>query len=213
MNRIVIISVLICLCLCAAGCQSNVTVSITENGFAMSDLLLHMGVSVDVVDEKGTIVYQDNFTETESLSIHKWSLPSGVYTAIAKSPGHSSEAVTPFRCGLGRSEVVLNFKEIIIASRVTIDNETPPPGIREDVEVNIYAFDNLNGDNSRKIYTTGIEEDGHFYAVIPPNTYCNPQVNVVIGDTQYFKPGFVDMYDRSNRFLYDFNMPIGLDSK
>ncbi|HCX70285.1 MAG TPA: hypothetical protein DHD79_03485, partial [Firmicutes bacterium] len=62
----------------------------------------------------------------------------------------------------------------------------------------------------RKVYSTGINETGYFYAVIPPNEYLNPQVHVVIGEYQYLKPGLVDMYSRSQRLLYDFNMNIEL---
>jgi len=168
-----------------------------------------MGVSISVSDESGTVVHTDTYDETSGQTIHTWSLAPGNYSAIAESPGHS-KVVMPFRAGLFNREVVINFKEIIIASRVTINNEAPPPGIREDVVVDVYAYDDLDCTNERKVYSTTIDEVGYFYAVIPANTYLNPVAQVVIGNTQYFKPGFVDMYGRSQRLLYDFNMNIDL---
>lgn len=210
MRRIMmLLMIFIFICLGPAGCVVRTEVTITENGFPISDLLLKMGVSISVLDESGTVVQNDTYNEASGQTIHTWSLAPGSYNAIAESPGHS-KVVTPFRAGLFNREVVLNFKEIIIASRVTINNETPPPGIKEDVVVDVYAYDDLDCTNERKVFSMGIDEVRFFYAVIPANTYLNPIAQVVIGNIQYFKPGVVDMYGRSQRLLYDFNMNIDL---
>ncbi|HBE06185.1 MAG TPA: hypothetical protein DCY85_06810 [Firmicutes bacterium] len=208
-RSMMLLMIFIFICLGPAGCAVRTEVTITENGFPISDLLLKMGVNISVLDENGTVVHNDTYDETNGQAVHTWSLAPGNYKAIAESPGHS-KVVMPFRAGLFNREVVLNFTEIIIASRVTINNEAPPPGIWEDVVVDVYAYDDLDCNNERKVYSTGINETGYFYAVIPPNEYLNPQVHVVIGEYQYLKPGLVDMYSRSQRLLYDFNMNIEL---
>ena len=210
MRRIMmLLMIFIFICLGPAGCAVRTKVIITENGFPISELLLQMGVSITVSDESGTVVYTDTYNETNGQTVHTWSLAPGSYSAIAESPGHS-KVVVPFRAGLFSREVAIDFKEIIISSRVTINNETPPPGIREDVVVDVYAYDDLDGNNERKIYSTGINETGHFHAVIPPDVYLNPQVHLVIGEYQYLNPGIVDKYYHSQRLLYDFNMNIDL---
>ena len=208
-RSMMLLMIFIFICLGPAGCAVRTEVTITENGFPISDLLLKMGVNISVLDENGTVVHNDTYDETNGQAVHTWSLAPGDYKAIAESPGHS-KVVMPFRAGLFNREVVLNFTEIIIASRVTINNEAPPPGIWEDVVVDVYAYDDLDGNNERLIYSTTINEEGLFLAIVPPNQYLNPIACVFIDDMMHIKPGFVDMYGRSQRLLYDFNMNIEL---
>ena len=208
-RSMMLLMIFIFICLGPAGCAVRTEVTITENGFPISDLLLKMGVNISVLDENGTVVHNDTYDETNGQAVHTWSLAPGDYEAIAESPGHS-KVVMPFRAGLFNREVVLNFTEIIIASRVTINNEAPPPGIWEDVVVDVYAYDDLDCNNKRKVYSTEIDEAGCFYAVIPADTYLNVLASVVIEETQHIIAGPVDMYGRSQRLLYDFNMNIEL---
>jgi len=210
MRRIMmLLMIFIFICLGPAGCAVRTKVTITENGFPISELLLQMGVSITVSDESGTVVYTDTYNETNGQTVHTWSLAPGSYSAIAESPGHS-KVVVPFRAGLFSREVAIDFKEIIISSRVTINNETPPPGIREDVVVDVYAYNDLDCTNERKIFSTKIDEGGYFYAVIPADTYLNILASVMIDETLHIIAGPVDMYGRSQRLLYDFNMNIDL---
>ena len=204
-----LLMIFIFICLGPAGCAVRTKVTITENGFPISELLLQMGVSITVSDESGTVVYTDTYNETNGQTVHTWSLAPGSYSAIAESPGHS-KVVVPFRAGLFSREVAIDFKEIIISSRVTINNETPPPGIREDVVVDVYAYNDLDCTNERKIFSTKIDEGGYFYAAIPADTYLNILASVMIDETLHIIAGPVDMYGRSQRLLYDFNMNIDL---
>lgn len=60
MRRIMmLLMIFIFICLGPAGCAVRTKVTITENGFPISELLLQMGVSITVSDESGTVVYTD----------------------------------------------------------------------------------------------------------------------------------------------------------
>lgn len=202
MRQAVSLTMLVFFFVFMTGCAAEVTLSLQENGFPASPIILAQGIDVRVENETGGVVYDQHLDQSsdDSLSVR---LKPGDYVATATSPNHQP-AKASFHIGpLGKPQYIdLSFPEVMIRGRVTYHGDSPPEAWRGDVSVELWGYDDFDCHNPTRLATTVVDSQGYYVFVAPVEQYVNPIAYVTVGSTCYIKPGFVCLYGKSQDLVW-----------
>lgn len=161
---------------------SHLQVVITENGHGAFNIF-ELGVDLTVTDSREQVIIQNHLTSAYDASLLRWDLQLGRYRVKAEAPG-----VTPVMMEFntnGLHFVNVNFPEVVVKGYVTYHGSIPPDAWRDQIVVDVYEFDTIDGDNPRLFRRLSLDDRGAFFIAMPPGRLFNLQVWVVLDDIEH----------------------------
>lgn len=186
---------------CLSGCnwiKGNVTVTLLEYNSAPAGLAREYGIDVAIRDSEGNIVatFRCDKNSIYGANGAKWELklPVGDYVAAATCPLRGT-VTTAFHVGLGDPvTAVLRFNTLITRGRVTYEGWIPPAEWRGDIVVKMWAFSDRDGHDPEVIAETGVDDQGGFVFVVPPERWMNPIAYVEVNGVLHLSVGWLTMF-------------------